>query len=420
MRGSTVTMFLIALFFGGLAVFLANFWLRAQQPAQVAQTAQPAKVEIATIVVAAKDLKFGEALNEEILREIPWPKASVPDGAFGKIADITKDGRRVVLTAISPNEPILKWKISGAGARASLSALVNDGMRAVTVRVNDSTGVAGFVLPGDRVDVLYTRDKDGSTIDILLQNVRVLAINQTADEKKSEPINAKVATLELTPIDAQKISLAQATGSLTLTLRSAGSLDRAPAQRIVENELVSNPSVYQTAFDAQAAAQAQLNARLKGLEGSLSQVEGKVLTKVEGSLSEVESKLLGKIESADASRAQLMAKLAGLESIVQQTAKATGEGEVVLRKKLADLEAAIRKAGSATGVDEKALRARLAEFEASLRKMMAESNRPITVQVQPAADTVNVEPVLPTTANIKVYRGMSDASYTVPLDANPQ
>ena len=188
MRGNTLVTLVIAVVFGAIAVFLANIWLKAQAPGPVVQVIQPSNVETSTIVVAGRDMKFGEPLNEEVLREIPWPKTAVPDGAFAKIDDVIKDGRRVVLTSISPNEPILKWKISGPGARASLSALVNDGMRAVTVRVNDSSGVAGFILPGDRVDVLYTRDEDDSTIDILLQNVRILAIDQIADEKKADPI----------------------------------------------------------------------------------------------------------------------------------------------------------------------------------------------------------------------------------------
>ena len=475
MRGNTLVMLVIAIVFGAIAVFVANVWLQRQEPRQAVLAPEPAKVEIATIVVAGRDLTFGEPLNDEVLREIPWPRASVPDGAFAKIADVTKDGRRVALTAISPNEPLLKWKISGPGARASLSALVKEGMRAVAVRINDSSGVAGFVLPGDRVDVLYTREGDDKTIDILLQNVRVLAINQIADEKKSEPIAAKVATLELMPTDAQKISLAQTTGSLTLTLRSAGSLDQAPSQRIVENELVSNPSVYQTTFDAQAANQTALEAKLKGLEGGLSQVAKKVdeqtgsakaelaaklaeaeanlrdeianagaissaelqskLKGIESNLSKVakrvdqetgstkaelaaklasiETSLRGQIANAGASSSELKAKLLTLEAAVKQTAKATGQGEVELRKKLAELEKAIRLASSATGQGEEALRAKLAEFEASLRQAMADSNKAIVV---PAALTTFVEAAKPATANIKIYRGMKDEMHTVPLD----
>ncbi len=398
-RGSTFVMILLALLFGGLAVVVARYWLDAQQVAVAPTATKPAVVERATLVVAAKDLRFGEALTPEVLREIAWPKDAVPEGAFSKVEDINKDGRRVVLTAIGPNEPVLSWKISGPGARASLSALVKEGMRAATVRVNDYSGVAGFVLPGDRVDVLYTREDGDATIDILLQNVRVLAINQTADEKKAEPIAGKVATLELTPLDAQKLALAQSTGSLTLTLRAAGSLDPAPAQRIVENELVSNPSVYQTAFDAQAEAQAELDRRLKGLEGTLTAVE---------------TKLTAKIDTADANRAQLLEKLAALETTVQLTAKATGAGESDLRRKLAQLEAAIRDASSATGEGEDALRARLAEFEQRLRQMMSDSGNSKLVLAPAAA-----EAMLPTTAQIKIYRGLESASYTVPFDANP-
>jgi pilus assembly protein CpaB len=139
----------------------------------------------------------------------------------------------------------------------------------VAIRVNDVVGVGGFVLPGDRVDLLYTRNgtKDESpSTDILLQNVRVLAIDQEADQKKDQPQVVKVVTLEVKALDAQKIALAQMTGSLSLTLRAAGSLDRAAAQRVVEQELVSSPSIYQSAIDAEKAAQAELEARLRGLE----------------------------------------------------------------------------------------------------------------------------------------------------------
>lgn len=271
-------MLFVALLFGALAVFIAKVWL-ANQQVQVAQqqqqtVVQTVKVDTQTVVVAKKELHFGEPLTPEVLTEIEWPKEALPDGSFQTIADIDKDGRRVVLTPIAPNEPILAWKISGPGARASLSALVKEGMRAVTIRVNDTSGIAGFVLPGDRVDVLYTRTGgDQATIDVLFQNVRVLAINQNADEKNGAPIDGRVATLELTPVDAQKLSLAESTGGLTFTLRSAGSLDMAPARRVVENELVSDPSMYQPPKDALAEGQTELSNRIADLEARLKQSE---------------------------------------------------------------------------------------------------------------------------------------------------
>lgn len=369
MRGNTLVMLVIALVFGAVAVFFANIWLNSQssRQAQVATTAST--VETSTIVVAARDLAFGTSLNAEVLREIPWPKSSIPDGAFAKISELTADGNHVVLTSISPNEPVLKWKISGAGARASLSAIVGAGMRAVAIRINEVVGVGGFILPGDHVDVLYTRGGDGgSSTDILIQNVRILAIERVADQKKSEPIMGNVATVEVTTLDAQKIALAQTTGSLSLTLRSAGSLDQAPAQRVVEQELVSSPSVYQTAIDAQTAAQAQLDARLKGLEEA-----------------------------------------------VKQTAKATGEGEEALRAKLAALEADIHNAGNSTAGDA-AMRAKLAEFEAILRELASSSNRPMIVT--PVAD--QLPDTRPLTVSVGVTRGIKRESYEVPFDITNQ
>ena len=269
-RTGTLIMLLVALLFGGLAVFIAKVWLANQQVAVVAQnTPEPVKVETQTLVVAKKELQFGEPLTPEVMTEIAWPKEALPAGSFGTIADVSKDGARVVLQPIGPNEPILAWKVSGPGSRASLSSLVKEGMRAVTIRVNDTTGVAGFVLPGDRVDVLYTREQGGApSIDVLFQNVRVLAVNQNVDEKTGNPIDGRTATLELSPVDAQKLALAQSTGGLTFTLRSAGSLDTAPARRIVETELVSNAALSQTAAKPQSPTDlerrmAELEARLK-------------------------------------------------------------------------------------------------------------------------------------------------------------
>ena len=152
-----------------------------------------------TMVVAAKPLRFGAELTAQSLREMPWPDAPLPEGAFAKIADLLKHGKRVVLTAIEPNEPVLSVKITGPGQRATLSALVRPGMKAVTIRVNDVDGVGGFVLPGDHVDVALTRqvDKENATTQVVLQNARVLAIDQVADERAANPAVAKAVTLEV-------------------------------------------------------------------------------------------------------------------------------------------------------------------------------------------------------------------------------
>ena len=163
-----------------------------------------------TIVVAAKPLRFGNELTAQHLREMAWPENALPNGAFAKIAELLADGKRVVLTRdrdrTSRCSPV---KITGPGQRATLSALLRDGFKAVTVRVNDVDGVGGFVLPGDRVDVVLTRqvDKTSATTDVVLQNARVLAVDQVADERTDKPAVAKAVTLEVDVVGAQKLSL---------------------------------------------------------------------------------------------------------------------------------------------------------------------------------------------------------------------
>ena len=279
-RASTLLMLLVALLFGGLAVVIAKLWLENQQ-VEVSQqvTPQPAMVETKKILVAKKELRFGEAISPEVTSEIDWPQEALPEGSFASAAEMNKDGTRVVLSPISANEPILAWKISGPGSRASLSSLVSEGMRAVTIRVSDTSNVAGFVLPGDRVDVLYTREKDGvPSIDVLFQNVRVLAVNQNADEKTGTPIDGSNATVELTPVDAQKLALAQSTGGLTFTLRSAGSMDTAPARRIVESELVSNAALSQPG-EVVSESQKELERRMVELEAKMKQAQSSQVAK---------------------------------------------------------------------------------------------------------------------------------------------
>ena len=132
------------------------------------------------------------------------------------------------------NEPILATKITGPGQRATLSALLGEGMKAVTVRVNDVEGVGGFVLPGDRVDIALTRqaDKGVATSDVILQNIRVLAIDQNADDKLDKPAVGRSATLEADTTQAQKIALAQSIGTLSLMLRKAGETGADSTRRI--------------------------------------------------------------------------------------------------------------------------------------------------------------------------------------------
>ena len=242
MRTSTIVMIAFAVMFGLLAVFVAQSWLNSQNEARMRSLEANNKknpVNVSTIVVAAKPLRYGNELAAAQLREVVWPQGALPAGAFAKVADVLKDGKRVVLSAIEPNEPLLSVKITGAGQRATLSALVRDGMKAVTIRVNDVEGVGGFVLPGDRVDVVLTRqvDKTSASNDVVLQNARVLAIDQVADERADKPTVAKAVTLEVDMTGAQKLSLASSVGTLSLMLRKAGEVSAASGRRITLDDL---------------------------------------------------------------------------------------------------------------------------------------------------------------------------------------
>ena len=240
MRTNTIVMSAFAVLFGLLAVFLAQTWLSNQAEQQMKnlaahkKSAPPAR----TIVVASRPLRFGDTLGAFSLREVPWPENALPAGVFAKIGELTS-GKRVVLMPIDENEAILASKITGPGQRATLSAMLHDGMKAVTIRVNDVEGVAGFVLPGDHVDVVLTRqrDKELATNDVVIQNAGVLAIDQLADARAEKPSVVKAVTLEVDETDGQKLALASAVGTLSLLLGKAGEATQDSAQQVSLKDL---------------------------------------------------------------------------------------------------------------------------------------------------------------------------------------
>ena len=246
MRASTIVMIGFAVVFGLLAVFIAQVWLNNQASMQAMNYEANKKPQSTrTIVVAKEPLRFGTELSAAMLQEVPWPAESLPSGAFTAIKDILSGGRRVVLSAIEANEPVLALKITGAGQRATLSALVKPGMKAVTIRVNDVEGVGGFVLPGDHVDVVLTRqiDKGSATTDVVLQNTRVLAVDQSADERTFKATVAKSVTLEVDTVEAQKVWLASSVGSLSLLLRKAGETAEVKTRKITLKDLGTHEPV---------------------------------------------------------------------------------------------------------------------------------------------------------------------------------
>lgn len=239
MRTSTAIMMGCAVVFGLLAVFVARAWLSSQAELRARSEPRPAAVATRTVVVAAAPLRFGAPLAAQNLREVAWPQEGIPAGTFSTIDELLSAGKRIVLSSIEQNEPVLRWKITGPGQKATLSAVIREGMKAVTIRVNDVEGVAGFVLPGDHVDILMTRqfDKATSTTDVVLQNVRVLAVDQMADDSSDKPTVVKAVTLEVDTGDGQKLSLAGTIGTLSLALRKAGESVVQDTRRVTVTDL---------------------------------------------------------------------------------------------------------------------------------------------------------------------------------------
>lgn len=226
MRRQTLIALGVAVILGLIAVFLANSYLTGRER-QLASSPEG----MVRVAVAALPLGYGTDLTPDKVKFVNYPQASLPPGTYKTMAALLPEGkRRVVLRPIQVNQPLLAADLSGEGQNASIAALLPDGMRAATVRINDVSGVAGFVKPNDTVDVLITRQASGSeqqVTDVLLQNIRVIAMDQAASSN-GQPVVSRTATLELTPVDAQKIALGQQLGQLSLVLRKPGEEQNIP------------------------------------------------------------------------------------------------------------------------------------------------------------------------------------------------
>jgi len=245
MRTNTLVTLGASAVFGVMAIILARGWIQdavenefRQTPAQAASLAafpQPVQATTVPVLVSNTDLMFGDELTPQALRIIDMPEDAVPLGALSELSEIFPadydpliSGAMVLLADIRMNEIILPHRVSGLGGRGSLSARIRPGYRAVAVRVDDVTGVAGFIVPGDLVDIQYVSEPNPDLdiplyrSDIILQSVRVLGIDQSQNRKQDAPEVARTVTLEVSHMDAQALAIAQEGGVISLVLRAAG------------------------------------------------------------------------------------------------------------------------------------------------------------------------------------------------------
>lgn len=214
------TVLLVAILMGALAALSGYVGLRAMARQVVTNTSK----QFVPVVVTATDLTFGSKLDRAQLRVAKYPKESVPQGAFSDIDSVAGQTTKIFLAA---KEPVTATKLSSRGG--GLSMLVRTGLRATSLEVNQVSGVSGFVLPGDRVDVLCTVDGRGPTQEAvtrtILQNAEVLASGQKTTQQDNKPITVQAVTILVDPVGAEKLALGLHEGKLHLVLRNPEDAD---------------------------------------------------------------------------------------------------------------------------------------------------------------------------------------------------
>ncbi|KOO04060.1 Flp pilus assembly protein CpaB [Vibrio nereis] len=227
-RSQIILLILLSVIFGLGAVFFAKQWMDSQtQP-----TTEVEVVERQPVVVAALEILPGTVIEEQHLSTKLLEKAwttehqfTAPENVLGKVAS----------TTIYPNEILLNQRLSVPGEGATLAAIIPEDKRAVTIRVNDVIGVAGFLLPGNKVDVLSTvkYNKNSANTLTVLKEIKVLAVDQTARTNDNKPVIVRAVTLEVTPKEAEKLLTAKSKGDIQLALRNPHTIDEKVVRRYV-------------------------------------------------------------------------------------------------------------------------------------------------------------------------------------------
>jgi pilus assembly protein CpaB len=230
------------------ALVVARLWMPSHVASAQQQPAAP--VEGVPVVVASQPIPYGVKLEAKYLTVSKLPANAAPTGAYSSISQILSQqgGPPTALVPMAAQEPVLSSKLTGVGERATLAALITPGMRAYSIAINEVSGTGGHVLPGDRVDVVLTRDittqagTDGAAqhhfvSSVIAQSLRVLGVDQNANPTTATPVVARSATLEVSVQDAERLALSAQAGSLSLALRKTGSVEIEPVHPLQVNDL---------------------------------------------------------------------------------------------------------------------------------------------------------------------------------------
>jgi pilus assembly protein CpaB len=241
MRARTLIFLVLAIGTAGLAAMFVRGVMRAQQAAIQHQAEPPPPVAATEVLVAKNPIPAGTFIKPEDLRWQAWPEGTLAAGyvtkAKGSMEEFTG---AVVKVGFSVGEPVTDVRVAKPGDRGFLAAVLTPGNRAVAIAVNAITGVSGFVLPGDRVDVLLTHgfnskganSRNITVTETALQDIRVIAVDQNTADNAKEAVLAKTVTFEATPKEAETLNLVASMGKVSLALRSLALADGAPAKKL--------------------------------------------------------------------------------------------------------------------------------------------------------------------------------------------
>jgi pilus assembly protein CpaB len=220
MRLSSIFTALTGLAVAGGSVYVARDYIQFDRAAVEVGV----EGELVNVVVAARDIAFGEEIGPGALTTIEWPRNAVPGGVFTEFGDLLAAQNmpsRRARRAIAQGELILTNKVSDFGEKVTIVQTIGPEHRAMAVEVDAETAVGGFVTPGDRVDIVMTTGaKELMRAVTILQNIRVIGVDQESDEQTDQPVVARTVTVAVTPDQVQRLALAQRAGRLSLTLRS--------------------------------------------------------------------------------------------------------------------------------------------------------------------------------------------------------
>lgn len=230
-----LVMILISALLGVVAIVLANQWIN-----------EKTKIESTKVVVAAHDINVGTRLTSTMLKMVDWPSDIQPAGAYKDIAEL--DGR-VVKVPVYSDEMILNSKLAPIGSSGGLSGIISEGKRAITVKVNEVIGVAGFALPGNLVDVLVNaKDQNRNPFSkMVLEQILVLAVAQDVGRDNTKPKVVTAVTLEVTPEEAEILDLSRGIGTLSLVLRNQVDTDYVDTKGRRIGDLFKQPPAPETA-----------------------------------------------------------------------------------------------------------------------------------------------------------------------------